>query len=94
MLAERAASEGLRSTRAVEGPSSMPAWEGERGKNWKDGRSMQVGSRDRPGYFAESECNRRGTENSMAKQRVQIPKAVRGNVLDEFNHRCAMCGGD
>ena len=31
-----------RSTRAVEGFSSLPAWECKRGKNWKDDWAMQA----------------------------------------------------
>ncbi len=30
----------------------------------------------------------------MAKQRANIPKAVRDKVLKEYNHDCAMCGKD
>ena len=30
----------------------------------------------------------------MAKQRVNPSKAVRDSLLDEFNHRCAVCGVD
>jgi len=30
----------------------------------------------------------------MAKERPAIPKALRDEILKEFNHRCAMCGAD
>jgi hypothetical protein len=30
----------------------------------------------------------------MAKRRTSIPKKAREQVLKEFNHRCAVCGGD
>ena len=42
MLAERAASDGPRSTRAVEGSSSPPAWKAERGLSGNDNRSMRA----------------------------------------------------
>lgn len=28
----------------------------------------------------------------MAKQRLNVPRPVRDSLLDEFNHRCAVCG--
>jgi hypothetical protein len=30
----------------------------------------------------------------MPRPRTEIPKAIREKVLNEFNHRCAMCGKD
>mgnify|MGYP000854145153 CR=1 FL=1 len=30
----------------------------------------------------------------MVKDRTEIPKAVKEHVLDEYRHRCAICGGD
>jgi hypothetical protein len=30
----------------------------------------------------------------MSKQRLQVPRAIRTDLLDEFNHRCAVCGTD
>ena len=30
----------------------------------------------------------------MPSRRASIPKAIRDMVLNEFNHRCAMCGAD
>ena len=29
----------------------------------------------------------------MVKDRTEIPKAVKEHVLDEYRHRCAICGG-
>ena len=34
------------------------------------------------------------TKKKTKKTRTDIPKTVREAVLKEFNHRCAVCGGD
>lgn len=38
--------------------------------------------------------NQRQALHSMVKNRVAIPSAIRQRVLEEFNHRCSICGAD